>query len=233
MWLIFLWGAAVPFFMAIDGEVRPESWADGLAGAFGILVAIGIVMLFAPRFAGMWAMGFAVGSVVALVVAPIKGYPMLDIGFGVQAVGGWGLMALSTVVWDRKKERALRNDPVAMMQMRAMEDAMASVLGGVLTAQGEVHPLLTTIPEMSGPGRARVEPGGPLVFTLHSSGRSHKIELKYIKSVKAIDQSDEYLSAGTLWFDFVPSFPFSISIMPSEDDREKWLALAPKANSAS
>ncbi|MFK0151740.1 hypothetical protein ACIQVL_06925 [Streptomyces sp. NPDC090499] len=64
-----------------------------------------LVMLFAPRFAGMWAMGFAAGSVLALVVSPVKGYPMLDIGFAVQALGGWGVMALSSVVWERKKEQ--------------------------------------------------------------------------------------------------------------------------------
>lgn len=70
MWLIFLWGAAVPVGMAMDDGIRPETWTDGLAGAVSLLAIILVVMLFAPRFAGMWAMGFAAGSVLALIIAP-------------------------------------------------------------------------------------------------------------------------------------------------------------------
>lgn len=72
MWLIFLWGAAVPFGMAVDGEVRPVSWTDGLAMAFGLLVVLLVLMFFAPRFTGMWAMGFAAGSLVALVISLLR-----------------------------------------------------------------------------------------------------------------------------------------------------------------
>ncbi|SEB79274.1 hypothetical protein SAMN05428945_1176 [Streptomyces sp. 2224.1] len=232
MWLIFLWGAAVPFFMAIDDEVRPASWQEGLGTALGLLVLVLIVMMFAPRFAGMWAMGFVAGSALALIIVPIKGYPMLDIGFGVQAVGAWGLMALSPVIFERKQERAMRNHPLAVMQRQAVEAAVASALGGALTARGEAYPMLTTTPEMVGPGRATVESGGPLVFTLDSSGRSHRIERRFIKSVEPVE--DLGSPPGTLMIYFTPPILiFGIAVTPPDEHREKWLALASSTNSAS
>ena len=232
MWLIFLWGAGVPFGMAVDSKVRPESWTEGLTTGFGILMAVLIVMLFAPRFAGMWAMGFAVGSALALIISPIKGYPMLDIGFGVQAVGGWGLMALSTVVWERKKERAWLKQP-GNRELRKTFDAVgAEIQRGVLLASGEAHPILTTTPEMVGRGMARLEPeGGPLRFML-TSGRSHVIDRKFIEGVEPVEHEDA--PPGTLMIRFTPTILLlGISIKPTEADRDKWLALASEENSPS
>ncbi|MFD5033799.1 hypothetical protein ACFVWX_21065 [Streptomyces sp. NPDC058220] len=223
MWLIFLWGAAVPVGMVVDDGIRPESWTDGLVGAVAFLAAIVVVMLFAPRFAGMWAMGFAVGSVLALIIAPIRGYPMLDIGFAVQAVGGWALMGVSPAIHERKQQRAMKADALAMMQMQAMVDAVGAVRGN-LVARGKVHPMTTTIPEMAGPGEARVEQDGTLVFTL-DSGRSHRIGKEHIKSVEQVSAGDEQVPAGTIWLMLSPVFPFAITIEPEEGQRSRWLAL--------
>ncbi|WP_329300227.1 hypothetical protein OG410_18690 [Streptomyces sp. NBC_00659] len=198
--------------------------------AFGLLVVLLVLMFFAPRFTGMWAMGFAAGSLVALVISPIKGYPMLDIGFAVQAAGGWGLMGLATVVHERKQEHALRSDPVAMTQRRAMDDAVASVLGGMLVARGEAHALLSTTPEMVGAGRALFSSDGVLIFE-RDSGNSHKIEGRFIKSVEPVDHEDA--PPGTLMIQFKPPILlFGISITPAEGDREKWLEIVPKESSA-
>ncbi|MEU3279273.1 hypothetical protein [Streptomyces antibioticus] len=218
--------------MAADAEVRPESWNDGLATGLGILVVLGLIMLLAPKVAGMWAMGFSLGSVIALIVAPIQGFPMLDIGFGAQAIGAWGLMALSTLVHERKQERAYRNDPFVAMQRQAMNDAVASVIGGHLIARGEAHAMLTTTPEMVGPGRAVVEPNGPLVFTVDASGRSHRIDRRFIKSVEPASYDDA--PPGTLEIRFEkPILIFSISIQPLETDRERWLALVSREGTPS
>ncbi|MER6128094.1 hypothetical protein ABT173_37090 [Streptomyces sp. NPDC001795] len=168
---------------------------------------------------------------IALILAPIKGYPMLDIGFSVQAVGGFALMSLASAMSERNKEQVLRNDPVAVMRSRAMEEAVASVMGGMLVARGEAIAVLTTTPEMAGTGRAIVTPGGPLIFEL-DSGNSHRFEREFIKSVKPVEHEDA--PTGTLMIEFKPpNLIFGISITPTEDEREKWLALAPKESSPS
>ncbi|WP_405986016.1 hypothetical protein [Streptomyces sp. NBC_00872] len=210
--------------MAMDDGIRPETWTDGLAGAVSLLAIILVVMLFAPRFAGMWAMGFAAGSVLALIIAPLKGYPMLDIGFAVQAVGGWALMGISPTIYERKQQRAMRGNALALMQMQAMVDAIEAVRGP-LVARGQVHPMTTTIPEMVGLGEARVEQDGTLFFTL-DSGRSHRIGKEHIKSVEQVSADDEQVPAGTLWIMLSPAFPFAITIEPVESQRQRWLALA-------
>ncbi|MET8976246.1 hypothetical protein ABZX85_11585 [Streptomyces sp. NPDC004539] len=232
-WLIFLWGVVVPFGMAVDGEVRPESWTDGLVMAFGFLVILGIVMLFAPRFTGMWAMGFAAGSALALIISPIKGYPMLDIGFGVQALGGWGLAALSAVVWERKKERDWLKDPKNRKLRASFDEIGREIERGALIAAGEAHSMMVNSSGMAGRGVARLEPdGGPLKFILTPSGRCHTIDRRFIKNVDLVE--DEETPAGTLMIQFTPTVSLlGISITPTDGDREKWLALAPKEESSS
>lgn len=108
MWLIALWGAAVPLFTAVDSGIRPSSWTNGLQTGLGLIVALSLLSFIWPKFIVTWAMGFAAGSAVSLVAAPIAGYPMLDIGFAVQGVLSFGVMSLAAWNHTRKQRRLVR-----------------------------------------------------------------------------------------------------------------------------
>lgn len=231
MWLIALWGAAVPFFTAVDSGIRPTTWTAGLGTGIGLLIVLVILSFIWPRFTVTWAMGFAGGSAVSLIAAPIAGFPMLDIGFAVQGVGALGVMSLAARNHQRKQERELANDPEVRRQRIRMEREIKAGLDQSIAAPGEAHVLSITAREMAGTGMAMITPSGPLRFTL-SSGRTHVLERQYIKSVELVEEED--CLPGTLMIRFAPHIMlYGISITPRESDREKWLSLNPKEGPSS
>jgi hypothetical protein len=176
-------------------------------------------------------MGFAGGSAVSLIAAPIAGYPMLDIGFVVQGVGALGVMSLAARNHQRKQERELARDPEARRQRIRMEREIKAGLDGTLVAPGEAHALLLTTKHMEGTGMVMLAPNGPLLFSA-TMGMSHTLERKYIKGVEPVEQED--VAPGTLMISFTPPILlYGISITPPEEDREKWLALNPKETPSS
>lgn len=231
MWLIALWGAAVPIFTAVDSGIRPTTWTSGLGTGIGLLVVLVILSFIWPRFTVTWAVGFAGGSAVSLVAAPIARYPMLDIGFAVQGVGALGVMSLAARNNQRKQERELVNDPEVRRQRIRMEREIKAGLDGTLVAPAEAHALLVTTKHMEGTGMVILAPDGPLLFRA-TTGMSHTLERKYIKGVEPVEQKG--VVPGTLMISFTPPILlYGISITPPEKDREKWLALNPKETPAS
>ncbi|WP_329132419.1 hypothetical protein OG552_13025 [Streptomyces sp. NBC_01476] len=227
MWLIALWGAVVPIFTAVDSGIRPATWTSGLGTGIGLLVVLVILSFIWPRFTVTWAMGFAGGSAISLVAAPIAGYPMLDIGFAIQGAGALGVMSLAARNHQRKQVRSLLVNPDSRVHRIAVEEAFK----GSLVAPGKAHALLVTTKHMAGPGMAILSPDGPLLFS-SATGMSHTLERKYIKGVEPVEQED--VAPGTLMISFTPPILlYGISITPPEEDREKWLALNPKETPSS
>ena len=226
-WGIRLLGTALPVGMA--ASLHDDNWSrNGVTSAIGWIIITLILLRFAPKVAGEWALGVSAGSALALAIAPIKGYPMYDVGFAIQGIGAF-LVSLQAPYTVRNKRWAkLSNEAVLRSDYkRAAEVHYLTTQGGTLMGRGEVHSLLINVPEQAGPGTAMLKPNGLLVFTLDSSGRSHKIERKYIKGVEEV-KGDKYLPPGHLMLTFDPAIPFSLSIEPFPHQRADWLALSPK-----
>lgn len=249
-WAAFSFGV----FLAILIATAADRGTSALGSAIPIsAIYVGIAYMF-PRFVSVSSIGVNAGSAVGAVVAAFAGSWELAGVLAAQSAAYYGLMWLGWKIYSYKVARAarwearaqladarsigrhtgeyamqqqmLRNNALAMMQRQAINDSVASVVGGWLIARGEAHPMFETTPEMVGPGRAVVEPNGPLFFTLDSSGSSHSIDRKHIASVKPTVDDDA--PPGTLVILFKPPILIlGISIHPLETDRERWLALAP------
>lgn len=131
-----------------------------------------------------------------------------------------------------KRWAKLSNEAVLRGSYQRSAQVHALIKGGCLVGRGEVHPLLSTIPEQAGSGTAMLKPNGMFVFTLDSSGYEHKIWRKYIKGVEEV-RGDGYVPSGHLMLTFDPAIPFSLSLEPFPHQRADWLALSPKERPAS
>ncbi|MCX5351987.1 hypothetical protein OG901_30190 [Streptomyces mirabilis] len=229
-WGIRLLAAALPVGMA--ASLNNGNWSQGVGTAIGWVIITLILLRFAPKIAGEWAIGFSAGSALALVIGPVKGYPMYDVGFAIQGIGAYLVSLQAPYAVRNKRWAKLSNEAVLQGEYKQRAEVHYLTTNGVLVGRGEVYPLLVTIPEQAGPGTAVLKPNGPLVFTLDSSGRSHEVERKCIKAVEEV-KGNKYIPAGHLMFTFVPAIPFSLSLEPFPNQRADWLALSPKKNSAS
>ncbi|MFE0509629.1 hypothetical protein [Streptomyces sp. NPDC058964] len=126
----------------------------------------------------------------------------------------------------------LSNEAVLRGSYQGSARVHALIKDGFLVGRGEVHPLLTTIPEQAGPGTAMLKPNGMFVFTLDSSGYEHKIWRKHIRGVEEVGRNG-YVPSGHLMLTFDPAIPFSLSLESFPHQREDWLALSPKEQPAS
>ena len=229
-WGIRLLGATLSVAMAVS--LSDSNWGSGVITAIGWLIIALIFLRFAPRLAGEWAIGFSVGSALALVIAPMKGYPMYDVGFAIQGIGAFLIYLQAPYSAVNRRWAKLSNEVVLRGGHRQSAQVHALIKDGYLVGRGEVHPLLSSIPEQAGTGTAMLKPNGMFVFTLDSSGYEHKIWRKHIRSVEEVKRN-KYVPSGHLMLTFDPAIPFSLALEPFPHQREDWIALSPKTNPAS